>query len=71
VFGWDLTKQAIAGIDAGYVVAVVQQDPAAMGAAAVDALVTLGKGGTVPKTISTPVTIVTKANVEPYRSVFR
>jgi ribose transport system substrate-binding protein len=71
VFGWDLTKQAIAGIDAGYVVAVVQQDPAAMGAAAVDALVTLGKGGTVPKTIPIPITIVTKANVEPYRSVFK
>ena len=71
VFGWDLTAQAIAGIDAGYVVAVVQQDPAAMGAAAVEALATLSRGGVVPSTIATPVTIVTKANVEPYRSVFR
>ncbi|MBX3580250.1 MAG: substrate-binding domain-containing protein, partial [Rhizobiaceae bacterium] len=35
VFGWDLTAQAIAAIDAGYLVAVIQQDPAAMGAAAV------------------------------------
>ncbi|MGO8176337.1 hypothetical protein ACC764_39120, partial [Rhizobium ruizarguesonis] len=39
VIGWDLTAEAIAGIDAGFVVAVVQKDPAAMGGAAVDALV--------------------------------
>ena len=71
IFGWDLTAQAIAGIDAGYVIAVVQQDPAAMGAAAVDALLTLQKGGTVPATIPIPITIVTKANVEPYRAVFK
>ena len=71
VFGWDLTAQAIAGIDAGFVVAVVQQDPAAMGAAAVNALVTLNKGGTVAQTIPIPITIVTKANVQPYRAVFK
>jgi ribose transport system substrate-binding protein len=45
VFGWDLTAQAIAGIDAGYVKAVVQQDPAGMGAAAVEALNTVTGGG--------------------------
>ena len=71
VFGWDLTAQAIKGMDAGYVVAVVQQDPAGMAAAGIDALVTLSKGGTVTRSISVPVTIVTKANVEPYRSVFK
>lgn len=71
VFGWDLTAQAIKGIDAGYVIAVVQQDPAGMGAAALDALVTLNKGGTVEKTIAVPVTIVTKANVDPYRAIFK
>ncbi len=70
VFGWDLTAQAIAGIDAGFVIAVIQQDPAAMGAAAVDALVKLHGGGTVQPQIAVPVTIVTKANVEPYRAVF-
>jgi len=43
VFGWDLTAQAINGIDVGYVEAVVQQDPAGMGAAAVDALVAINK----------------------------
>ena len=70
IFGWDLTAQAIAGIDAGYVVAVVQQDPAAMAAAGIKALVTVAGGGTVPKNIAVPITIVTKANVDPYRKVF-
>jgi ribose transport system substrate-binding protein len=71
VFGWDLTAQAIAGIDKGYVAAVIQQDPASMGAAAVTSLKTLSSGGTVDSTISVPITIVTKQNVEPYRAVFK
>jgi ribose transport system substrate-binding protein len=69
--GWDLTASAIKGIDEGYVVGVIQQDPAGMGAAAVDALKTIADGGTVEKTISVPVTIVTKENVEPYRAIFK
>ncbi len=69
--GWDLTASAIKGIDGGYVVGVVQQDPAGMGAAAVDALTKIHGGGTVEKSISVPITIVTKENVEPYRSVFK
>jgi ribose transport system substrate-binding protein len=32
VFGWDLTAQVIKGIDDGFVIAVVQQDPERMGA---------------------------------------
>ena len=71
VFGWDLTAQAIKGIDGGYVIAVVQQDPAGMGAEGIEALVKLSKGESVEKVISVPVTIVTKANVEPYRAVFK
>jgi ribose transport system substrate-binding protein len=71
VFGWDLTAQAIKGIDAGYVVGVVQQDPAGMGAAAVDAVVKVSKGESVPALIPVPITIVTKDNVEPYRAVFK
>ncbi|CAM3066357.1 substrate-binding domain-containing protein [Paracoccus nototheniae] len=70
VYGWDLTAQAIAGIDAGYVKAVIQQDPAGMGAAAVEALGTLSDDGTVEPVISVPVTIVTQENVDPYRAVF-
>ncbi|MFB2551773.1 ABC transporter substrate-binding protein [Ensifer soli] len=71
VFGWDLTADVIAGIDKGYVAAVVQQDPSLMGAAAVDALIKLSSGGTVDKVVSVPITIVTKENVEPYRAVFK
>lgn len=70
VFGWDLTAQVIAGIDAGYVKAVVQQSPSGMGAAAVDALVTITDGGTVDPIISVPVTIVTQANVDEFRAIF-
>jgi len=69
--GWDLTASAIRGIDGGYVIGVVQQDPGGMGAAAVDALKTITGGGTVEKNISVPITIVTKANVEPYRAAFK
>jgi ribose transport system substrate-binding protein len=71
VFGWDLTASAIAGIDAGYVEAVIQQDPAGMGAAAVEALNTITGGGTVEKNISVPVTIVTKENVDDFRAMFQ
>ncbi|MEM5583927.1 substrate-binding domain-containing protein [Roseibium sp. AS2] len=71
IFGWDLTAQAISGIDAGYVAAVVQQDPKGEGVAAVEALDKITSGGTVEKSIDIPVTIVTKANVDPYRDTFK
>lgn len=71
VFGWDLTAQAIGGLDKGYVVAVIQQDPAAMGAEAVKALDTISGGGTVEKVLPVPVTIVTKDNVDPFRAIFK
>lgn len=71
VFGWDLTKQAIDGIDAGYVAGVVQQDPETEGTKAVDAAVSLVKGEKIAKNINVPVTIVTEKNVDPYRSIFK
>ncbi len=71
VFGWDLTASAVAGIDAGYVKAVVQQDPAGMGAAAVEALETITGGGSVDAVISVPITIVTKDNVDDFRAMFQ
>ena len=70
IFGWDLTQQAIAGIDAGYVEAVVQQSPYGMGEAAVEALGTITSGGTVEAQIDVPVTIVTTTNVDEFRSLF-
>ncbi|MGI9494175.1 MAG: substrate-binding domain-containing protein [Geminicoccaceae bacterium] len=70
VFGWDLTAQVIKAIDDGYVEAVVQQDPYGMGAAAVDAAMTLISGGEVEAVIDVPITIVTKDNVNDFRSMF-
>jgi ribose transport system substrate-binding protein len=71
VFGWDLTEQVIKGIDDGFVIAVVQQDPERMGAVAVDSALTLINGGTVDPVIPVPVTIVTKDNVDKFRSMFQ
>jgi ribose transport system substrate-binding protein len=71
IVGWDLSAQAIKGIDAGFVTAVVQQDPEGEGRVAVASALKLLAGQTVPKNISVPVTIVTKANVGKYRAVFK
>ena len=71
VFGWDLTAQAVKGIEEGWVVAVVQQDPYTEGKTAIESLATLKKGGKVDPVIHVPVTIVTKANVEPYKAMFK
>ena len=70
IYGWDLTAQAIDAIDEGYLKAVIQQDPAGMGAAAVEALITLSEGGEVESEISVPVTIVTQENVDDFRTLF-
>jgi ribose transport system substrate-binding protein len=70
VFGWDLTAQAIRGIDQGYVEAVIQQDPAEMGATAVRILGDLTSGGSTEAVVSVPVTIVTTDNVDDFRSIF-
>jgi ribose transport system substrate-binding protein len=71
IFGWDLSAQAVAAIDAGTVVAVVQQAPDQEGYKAVQALDTLTSGGTVDKAIKVPVEIVTKANVDKYRAAYK
>lgn len=71
VFGWDLTAQAIKGIDEGWIQAVVQQDPYGEGKAAVEAIVKLNAGETVDSTVYIPVTIVTKENVDQFRAMFQ
>ena len=71
VFGWDLTAGAIKGIDEGWVTAVVQQDPAGEGKAAVEVLATLKKGGKVEPIINVPITIVTKKNLDQVRAMFK
>jgi ribose transport system substrate-binding protein len=70
IIGWDLTKEVIAGLDSGLVTAVVQQDPKQEGVEAVGELKSLIGGGTAKGFIDVPITIVTKANVEPYRKIF-
>jgi ribose transport system substrate-binding protein len=71
VFGWDLTAQAIKGIDEGWIVAVVQQDPFQEGVAGVETILKLKKGEKVNPSIDIPITIVTKENVDKFRSLFK
>ena len=71
VFGWDLTAQAIKGIDDGWIVAVVQQDPFQEGVAGVETVLKIKKGEKVDPSIDIPVTIVTKDNVDKFRSLFK
>jgi ribose transport system substrate-binding protein len=71
VFGWDLTAQAIKGIDDGWIVAVVQQDPFQEGVAGVETVLKIKKGEKVDPSIDIPITIVTKDNVDKFRSLFK
>jgi ribose transport system substrate-binding protein len=71
VFGWDLTAQAIKGIDEGWIVAVVQQDPFQEGVAGVETVLKIKKGEKVNPSIDIPITIVTKDNVDKFRSLFK
>ncbi|MDG2289152.1 MAG: substrate-binding domain-containing protein, partial [Woeseiaceae bacterium] len=71
VIGWDLTSEVIAGIDAGYVTAVIQQDPTGMGNAAINSVLRSIAGEAIEYDVAVPVTIVTKYNVDPYREVFK
>lgn len=70
LFGWDLTSEVIDGIDAGFVVGVVQQDPKTEGYEAVMACKALVEGETVESFIDVPITIVTKDNVDDFRAIF-
>ena len=67
VFGWDLTEHSIEGIDEGFVVAVVQQSPFGMGESAVESALAVLDGGTVPRVVDVPVTLVTSENVDDFR----
>lgn len=71
VFGWDLTAQAVKGIDEGWIVAVVQQDPYQEGVAGVETILKIRRGENVPASIDIPVTIVTKENVDKFRDMFK
>lgn len=70
IVGWDLTKEVIACVDSGLCVAIVQQNPNQEGVEAVNELKSLIDGNPAKVFIDVPITIVTQANVEPYRAIF-
>lgn len=70
VIGWDLTQQAVRGIEEGFVDAVVQQNPYQEGFEAVVASLDLIAGEDVPSEILIPIDIVTDENVDDFRSLF-
>lgn len=70
IIGWDLTKEVIAAIDSGLAVAVVQQDPKQEGVDAVNEIKSILDGATPKGFIDVPIVIVTKANVDEFRSIF-
>lgn len=70
VFGWDLSKQALQAVQAGWVKAVVQQDPTTEGKDSVEAAMNLIQGKSEPKSIIVPLTIVTKQNANQFTNKF-
>jgi len=71
IVGWDLHQQVIRGIDDGFVVGVVQQNPYEEGYQAVYTALKLIAGEKIPEETLIPITIVTKDNVDEYRSMFK
>lgn len=70
MFGWDLSQQAVEGIDEGWVEAVVQQHPEEYGSTAVQYALDLSEGNEVDSFVDVPATIVTSDNVDDFRSLF-
>jgi ribose transport system substrate-binding protein len=70
LIGWDLAPEVIRAIDRGVVLGVEQQDPAAMGRAAIEAVHNAHSGKPVQAVVTPPITFVTKANVGAWRSQF-
>ena len=62
VVGFDATDDAIAAVKDGRMAATVQQQPALLGATAVEAAVKLINGETIQKNLPVEVTLVTKDN---------
>lgn len=71
IVGWDLAPQVIKALDDGLVVGVIQQGPEEEGRQAIQAALKLMKGQSVQKKIPVPVSIVTKQNVDKFRSMFK
>lgn len=71
IFGWDLSPQAVQGLDDGSVAVVVQQNTRGMGKAAVEAALALLAGQQATKQQDIPVTLVTRENLNAYRADFK
>ena len=71
IVGWDLHKQVIQGIDEGFIVGVVQQNPYEEGYQAILASLKVIAGEKIPEETLIPITIVTKKNVDKYRKIFK
>lgn len=71
LFGWDLNAQAIQGIDEGWIGTIVQQEAYKMGATAVATAADVLNGKNVPKSVSVPISFVTKENVDGFRARFK
>ena len=71
IVGWDLSAQAIKGLDDGSVIAVVQQDPEDEGRTAVEAALKLIQHKPVDKLIAGSAIIVTEANLGKFRATYR
>lgn len=70
IIGWDLTAQAVRGIEQGFVQAVVQQNPYQEGFEAVRASLEMIAGNEVAVEILIPIDIVTADNVDDFRYLF-
>lgn len=70
IIGWDLTREVIAAIDSGLAIGIVQQNPKQEGVEAVTELKSLLDGGAATGFIDVPITIVTKDNVDDFRTIF-
>ncbi|MDF1521187.1 MAG: substrate-binding domain-containing protein [Trueperaceae bacterium] len=70
IIGWDLTAQAVRGIEQGFVQAVVQQNPYQEGFEAVRASLEMIAGNEVGLEILIPIDIVTVDNVDDFRYLF-
>lgn len=70
IIGWDLTKEVISAIDSGLAIGIVQQNPKQEGVEAVNELKSLLDGNAAAGFIDVPIAIVTKDNVDEFRSIF-
>lgn len=67
VVGWDLSAQAVDGLRAGWIAAVVQQNSFEFGYQAMNAAIDLVCGRPAPKNVPVPIQIVTPDNVADYQ----